>query len=1102
MKLLTRIRLINWHYLTDLDLEVKGSMYLFGENESGKSSILDALQFALVADLRRIRFNASARGGERTERTLEGYVRCQVGDNLYLRDNAVGYVALEFKSEYKNEMDGFVIGGIIESHAGSHTQHGFFIFNHASLNDKFFLDEARRPYSLSQFRAKTRNLRGCKYYPDAGEYQDDLRNRMGQLNRRFADLFVKAFAFKPETNIRNFIGEYILDKNLVSIETMRQTRERYEELSQFLKRVEEQIEALQKITKADEERASAKRLLELHSYIIRRAEFEQAKANGEQNKNQQAKIDNDLKQLSLELAHTEERERYAQQELDETQRALNNHALYVQRQQWERDKERLEREKATAERQRKRILDELKSEQRFLDKALTMLGAVSFDISVGDVEAVRQFFIWLEGLPDNLEQDRPRGIELMKATYTALKTLKEWAIGETAKIKHDSDQVKKEMDSLNKELERLRRGGKPEPPDTVKKLRELLKSLGEFPYFYEFLEIPDETWQNAVEGILGNNRFNLLIDPNKFEECIKLYESERLRQNIHGVRLVDLKKVGDDKRKSPSSPTKQRSLVLQVKVKPNTPPLINDYLNSLLSNWVTCNEVTELRQYAQAVTRTCMTYSHYAIDNLDPKRYQDWFIGSRAPAQRIKQLEAELEEQRQTYLELHEHWQKWTERVKAVEPSDNYTRWIDALTDLPDLAQLLEELADLTRKLEETNWSDIQALHVKIKQLKEERDRWQREAKSLSKQQGERESEQRNIQARRYELEQQIAQREERLKELEAGQSPEQVQEWQGRHQKVAQQNNFEWWKMIANYTTSRTADETNLNNARNKISEQQIQYNNTYSFPALIDPDEVSPYQQELNRLAGSELPQYREEIEKARLNADQEFKEHFIHSMREKIQEAQFRLGEMNEALRNIDFSGTVYRFKADPNETFKNYYDLIMDQDSSTMGLPLLQGDFLEKYQDVLRELADKLLGRGGVTPHEVESLCDYREYLTYDIELKREGERWERLSKVGGLQSGGKTQAPYYVAMVAAFAQLYRIENHHNNNTIRLVVFDEAFNRMDRTNTQRALELMHRYKLQVITATPPKRFDEIAPFVETSFYIERNGTQVVAVPYRHK
>ena len=73
MKELTRIKLINWHYFVNQTIDINGSTLITGDNGSGKSTILDALQLVLIADLRRIKFNVSA--FDETKRNLMGYLR-------------------------------------------------------------------------------------------------------------------------------------------------------------------------------------------------------------------------------------------------------------------------------------------------------------------------------------------------------------------------------------------------------------------------------------------------------------------------------------------------------------------------------------------------------------------------------------------------------------------------------------------------------------------------------------------------------------------------------------------------------------------------------------------------------------------------------------------------------------------------------------------------------------------------------------------------------------------------------------------------------------------------------------------------------------------
>ena len=50
MKTLTRVRLINWHYFTDETIDIKGSALFTGDNASGKSTILDAIQMVDFPD--------------------------------------------------------------------------------------------------------------------------------------------------------------------------------------------------------------------------------------------------------------------------------------------------------------------------------------------------------------------------------------------------------------------------------------------------------------------------------------------------------------------------------------------------------------------------------------------------------------------------------------------------------------------------------------------------------------------------------------------------------------------------------------------------------------------------------------------------------------------------------------------------------------------------------------------------------------------------------------------------------------------------------------------------------------------------------------------
>ena len=72
-----RIRLVNFHNFVDETIEVRdgGHLFLLGDNGAGKTTVLEALQYALSGGVG-LELNAAARvGGRRAEgRSLQGIV--------------------------------------------------------------------------------------------------------------------------------------------------------------------------------------------------------------------------------------------------------------------------------------------------------------------------------------------------------------------------------------------------------------------------------------------------------------------------------------------------------------------------------------------------------------------------------------------------------------------------------------------------------------------------------------------------------------------------------------------------------------------------------------------------------------------------------------------------------------------------------------------------------------------------------------------------------------------------------------------------------------------------------------------------------------------
>ena len=108
--------------------------------------------------------------------------------------------------------------------------------------------------------------------------------------------------------------------------------------------------------------------------------------------------------------------------------------------------------------------------------------------------------------------------------------------------------------------------------------------------------------------------------------------------------------------------------------------------------------------------------------------------------------------------------------------------------------------------------------------------------------------------------------------------------------------------------------------------------------------------------------------------------------------------------------------------------------------------------------------------------MEKYADYRTYLSFDMEQLVEGMAPARLSRMLSKNSGGEGQNPLYVALLASFAQVYRMNvksGVRRRDTLRLVVLDEAFSQMDAEKVGSCIQLIRSLGFQaIISATNDK------------------------------
>lgn len=281
--------------------------------------------------------------------------------------------------------------------------------------------------------------------------------------------------------------------------------------------------------------------------------------------------------------------------------------------------------------------------------------------------------------------------------------------------------------------------------------------------------------------------------------------------------------------------------------------------------------------------------------------------------------------------------------------------------------------------------------------------------------------------------------------------------------------------------------------------------------------------YEKLLEELQCGDLERYRESAKEQAKSAVEHFKDDFIFKIRAAIRDAYQRKDELNRIISKLDFGKDKYQFVITKNKGADGkYYKMFMDdalqidpmQLSHTMDnqLNMFTMEHEEEYGEMMNELINIFIPPENATREELdeakknmEKYADYRTYLSFDMQQivsgKTSGEETDMhigLSRMIRKNSGGEGQNPLYVALLASFAQIYRINQTsriRRNPTLRLVVLDEAFSKMDAEKVASCISLIRGLGFQaIISATNDKIQNYLENVDKTFVYANPNKKHI--------